>query len=75
MRELITLCGGRVVNTRQKARYIIGDSNRTLEDKFYLTPFWVLDSITQMQIMKVNKYMYPLPDGKSASQPLPLERN
>ncbi|KAM7342186.1 microcephalin isoform 2-T2 [Cochliomyia hominivorax] len=75
MRELIVLCGGRVVNTRQKARYIIGDSNRTLEDKFYLTPFWILDSITQMQIQKVNKYMYPLPDGKSASQPLILEQN
>ncbi|XP_065368282.1 microcephalin isoform X2 [Calliphora vicina] len=75
MRELITLCGGRIVNARQKARYIIGDANRNLEDKFYLTPYWVLDSITQMQLMKVNKYMYPLPYGRSASQPLPLNRN
>ncbi|XP_037814580.1 microcephalin isoform X2 [Lucilia sericata] len=76
MCELIKLCGGRVVNARQKARYIIGDANRTLEDKFYLTPYWVLDSITQMQLMKIQKYMYPLPDARSAaSQPLPVERN
>ncbi|XP_046809821.1 microcephalin isoform X2 [Lucilia cuprina] len=76
MCELIKLCGGRVVNARQKARYIIGDANRTLEDKFYLTPYWVLDSITQMQLMKIQKYMYPLPDATTASsQPLPVKRN
>lgn len=75
MRDLIILCGGRIVNGRQKARYIIGDSNRTLKDKIYLTPYWVLDSITQMQLMKVHKYMYPLPDGKSASEPLSLASN
>ena len=64
MRELIVLCGGRVVNNRQKARYIIGDSNQNLPDKLYLTPYWVLDSITKMQLMKINKYIHPLANDK-----------
>lgn len=66
-----------MVPSRQKARYIIGDANCNLEDKFYLTPYWILDSITQMQVMKINnKYTYPLPGGeKPATQLMAFEKN
>uniref|UniRef100_A0A0A1WJW7 Microcephalin n=1 Tax=Zeugodacus cucurbitae TaxID=28588 RepID=A0A0A1WJW7_ZEUCU len=58
LKELIELCGGKVVEHRKRARYILGDPHKTLEDKVYVTPFWVLDSITHMQVMRQQKYAY-----------------
>ncbi|XP_073848643.1 microcephalin isoform X2 [Musca autumnalis] len=66
--ELITLCGGRLVLSRDKARYIIGDTNPSLPDKVYVTPYWVLDSISQMQIVKIQKYICPRPGDE---KPIP----
>uniref|UniRef100_A0A1I8PTK2 BRCT domain-containing protein n=1 Tax=Stomoxys calcitrans TaxID=35570 RepID=A0A1I8PTK2_STOCA len=64
--ELITLCGGRLALSRNKARYIIGDTSHTLPDKTYVTPYWILDSITQMQLMKIHKYLCPKPNERPA---------
>ncbi|XP_014093561.2 microcephalin isoform X1 [Bactrocera oleae] len=58
LKELIELCGGKVVDHRKRAKYILGDPHKTLEDKVYVTPFWVLDSITHMQVMRQQKYTY-----------------
>ncbi|XP_012154800.1 uncharacterized protein LOC101449922 isoform X2 [Ceratitis capitata] len=58
LKELIELCGGKVVDHRKRAKYILGDPHRTLEEKVYVTPFWVLDSITHMQVMRHQKYAY-----------------
>ncbi|XP_055917218.1 uncharacterized protein LOC129949657 isoform X2 [Eupeodes corollae] len=57
--ELVTLCAGRVVETRKRAKYIIGDSspNPTLTDKIYLQPQWILDSISNNSIQRINKYI------------------
>ncbi|XP_061396759.1 uncharacterized protein LOC133332375 [Musca vetustissima] len=66
--ELITLCGGRLALSRNKAKYIIGDTNQSLEDKIYVTPYWILDSISQMQIMKIQKYLCVKPGEE---MPLP----
>lgn len=55
--ELIELCGGKITDQRRRAKYILGDANRILEDKSYITPFWILDSITHMQLQKLNKYI------------------
>lgn len=47
-----------MVDHRKRAKYILGDPHKTLEDKVYVTPFWVLDSITHMQVMRQQKYTY-----------------
>uniref|UniRef100_A0A0K8W2B9 Microcephalin n=2 Tax=Bactrocera latifrons TaxID=174628 RepID=A0A0K8W2B9_BACLA len=71
LKELIELCGGKVVDHRKRAKYILGDPHKTLEDKVYVTPFWVLDSITHMQVMRQQKYTYVTTTVVKAQPPLP----
>ncbi|XP_039953021.1 uncharacterized protein LOC120769998 [Bactrocera tryoni] len=71
LKELIELCGGKVVDHRKRAKYILGDPHKTLEDKVYVTPFWVLDSITHMQVMRQQKYTYVTNTVVKAQPPLP----
>ncbi|BFG04956.1 uncharacterized protein DMAD_03805 [Drosophila madeirensis] len=57
MKELLLLGGAKLTENRFKAKYIIGDKRRAVDDRVYLTPYWVLDSITSMQIQKFGKYL------------------
>ncbi|XP_022222732.2 uncharacterized protein LOC111074311 [Drosophila obscura] len=57
MKELLLLGGARLTENRFKAKYIIGDKRRVVDERLYLTPYWVLDSITSMQIQKFGKYL------------------
>ncbi|XP_033235089.1 microcephalin [Drosophila pseudoobscura] len=57
MKELLLLGGAKMTENRFKAKYIIGDKRRVVDDRIYLTPYWVLDSITAMQIQKFGKYL------------------
>ncbi|XP_075169855.1 microcephalin isoform X2 [Haematobia irritans] len=81
MCELIKLCGGRLVHSRNNARYIIGDTTQTVPDKIYVTPYWILDSISQMQIMKIQKYLCqrsdepPPPGSPAAAAPKGITQN
>jgi len=57
MKELLLLGGATLTENRFKAKYIIGDKRRAEDDRVYLDPFWVLDSITNMQIQKFGRYL------------------
>ncbi|XP_043064197.1 uncharacterized protein LOC108093749 [Drosophila ficusphila] len=57
MKELLLLGGATLTENRFKAKYIIGDKRRVEDDRIYLDPYWVLDSITNMQIQKFGKYL------------------
>ncbi|XP_017011003.3 LOW QUALITY PROTEIN: microcephalin [Drosophila takahashii] len=57
MKELLLLGGATLTENRFKAKYIIGDKRRAEDERVYLDPFWVLDSITNMQIQKFGKYL------------------
>ncbi|KAI9577834.1 uncharacterized protein LOC119641320 [Glossina fuscipes] len=72
IKELITICGGKVSGSRSKARYIIGSpacnfgeippkellQQQQNGEKCYVSPFWILDSITEMQVLKLQKYAF-----------------
>ncbi|XP_053966804.1 uncharacterized protein LOC128868574 [Anastrepha ludens] len=70
LKELIVLCGGKMVDHRKRAKYIIGGAHGALEGKVYVNPFWVLDSITHMQVMRQQKYAYA--SNPIAKPPTPL---
>ncbi|KAH8275121.1 hypothetical protein KR026_000131 [Drosophila bipectinata] len=57
MKELLLLGGGKLTENRFKAKYIIGDKRRAEDERIYLSPYWVLDSITNMQIQRFGKYL------------------
>ncbi|KAH8371690.1 hypothetical protein KR093_008515 [Drosophila rubida] len=57
IKELLLLGGAKITENRYKAKFIVGDKRRAEDDRVYLTPAWVLDSITAMQIQKFSKYL------------------
>ncbi|EDV56412.2 microcephalin [Drosophila erecta] len=57
MKELLLLGGATLTENRFKAKYVIGDKRRAVDDRIYLDPYWVLDSITNMQIQRFGKYL------------------
>ncbi|XP_030375220.1 uncharacterized protein LOC115624604 isoform X2 [Scaptodrosophila lebanonensis] len=57
MKELLLLGGATLTENRYKAKYVIGDKRRAEDDRIYLSPYWVLDSISAMQIQKFGKYI------------------
>ncbi|XP_017069258.1 microcephalin [Drosophila eugracilis] len=57
MKELLILGGATLTENRFKAKYVIGDKRRAEDERIYLDAFWVLDSITCMQIQKFGKYL------------------
>ncbi|EDW90867.2 uncharacterized protein LOC6530217 [Drosophila yakuba] len=57
MKELLLLGGATLTENRFKAKYVIGDKRRAVDDRIYLDPYWVLDSITNMQIQRFSKYL------------------
>lgn len=61
VRELIKLCGGKVLGTRDKARYIVGGPATHVELQLIISPLWVLDSITAMEVLKFNDYITKTP--------------
>ena len=67
------LGGGKVTDCRKKATYILGDVTRTHINKVYVTPYWILDSLTQMQLLSTNKYNSPTSFGQKALPPQVLE--
>ncbi|KAH8402351.1 hypothetical protein KR009_011524 [Drosophila setifemur] len=79
MKELLLLGGATLTENRFKAKYIIGDIRRAEDDRVYLSPFWVLDSITNMQIQRFGKYLMKnaiiTPDGIKYSDPKEHEKD
>lgn len=61
VRELIKICGGRVMGTRDRARYIVGGPATHVELQLIISPLWILDSITVMELMKFNDYIIKTP--------------
>lgn len=57
MKELLLLGAAKLTENRFKAKYVIGDKRRAEDDRIYLAPEWVLDSITNMQIQRFGKYL------------------
>ncbi|XP_016985850.1 uncharacterized protein LOC108049237 [Drosophila rhopaloa] len=57
MKELLLLGGATLTENRFKAKYVIGDKRRAEDERIYLDPYWVLDSITNMQIQRFGKYL------------------
>ncbi|XP_020800941.1 uncharacterized protein LOC110178232 [Drosophila serrata] len=57
IKELLLLGGAKLTENRFKAKYVIGDKRRAEDDRLYLSPLWVLDSITNMQIQKFGRYL------------------
>ncbi|KAH8301396.1 hypothetical protein KR059_001999 [Drosophila kikkawai] len=57
MKELLLLGGAKLTENRFKAKYVIGDKRRVEDERLYLSPYWVLDSITNMQIQRFGKYL------------------
>lgn len=49
--------GAKLTENRYKAKFIVGDKRRAEDDRVYLSPLWVLDSITAMQVQKFGKYL------------------
>lgn len=61
LKELITLCHGRVIQNERLARYIICESYQTHIDSqkcVQLHPNWILDSISAGKIQALSKYIY-----------------
>ncbi|ALC40736.1 MCPH1, partial [Drosophila busckii] len=56
VKELLLLGSAKLTENRYKAKFIIGDKRRAEDDRIYLSPVWVLDSITAMQVQKFGKY-------------------
>ncbi|XP_023176535.2 microcephalin isoform X2 [Drosophila hydei] len=57
IKELLLLGGAKLTENRYKAKFIVGDKRRAEDDRVYLSPLWVLDSITAMQVQKFGKYL------------------
>lgn len=60
LKELLTLCYGKVVQNQSKARYIISEHYRTDLDNtesLLLHPNWILDSISIGKVAKPAKYI------------------
>ncbi|EDW01520.1 GH20404 [Drosophila grimshawi] len=57
IKELLLLGGAKLTENRYKAKFIVGDKRRADDDRIYLSPIWVLDSITSMQVQKFGKYL------------------
>lgn len=46
LKELYTMCGGRVTNSRSDAKYIVSDKFKKNLNQVCLHSDWILDSIT-----------------------------
>ncbi|XP_064540434.1 microcephalin isoform X2 [Drosophila montana] len=57
IKELLLLGGAKLTENRYKAKFIVGDKRRAEDDRIYLSPLWVLDSISAMQVQKFGKYL------------------
>lgn len=49
--------GAKLTENRYKAKFIVGDKRRAEDDRIYLSPLWVLDSISAMQVQRFGKYL------------------
>ncbi|KRG04118.1 microcephalin isoform X2 [Drosophila mojavensis] len=57
IKELLLLGGAKLTENRYKAKFIVGDKRRAEDDRIYLSPLWVLDSISAMQVQRFGKYL------------------
>lgn len=60
VKELILLCGGRLTDSKRRARFIIGKFYDNNFNGLCLDMTWVLDSISISKIKKTNKYLLKL---------------
>lgn len=57
IKELILLCGGRLTDSKRRARYIIGKYYDKHFNGICLDMAWILDSISISKIKKIDKYL------------------
>lgn len=64
--ELYTMCGGRVTNSRQAAKYIITDKCKDKVSQRCLHSDWILDSITAANCKSLSNYILKLEPQQGA---------
>ncbi|CAG2194173.1 MCPH1 [Mytilus edulis] len=64
--NLLKLCGARVTNSQNKASIYLG--HEFLPDKICVNPVWVLDCITQQQLLNVDRYLLGRPKRESSPE-------
>lgn len=57
MPELITLCSGKVTNSRTRAAYILGEYVKDNFDGKCVMPNWILDSISEARMKDIRQYI------------------
>lgn len=60
LRELYTMCGGRVTNNRLTAKYIITDKYLENVNQRCIHSAWILDSITDASCKNLSSYILKL---------------
>ncbi|XP_063412281.1 microcephalin-like [Mytilus trossulus] len=64
--NLLKLCGARITNSQNKASIYLG--HEFLPDKICVNPVWVLDCITQQQLLNVDRYLLGRPKRESSPE-------
>ncbi|CAC5362019.1 MCPH1 [Mytilus coruscus] len=64
--NLLKLCGARVINSQNKASIYLG--HEFLPDKICVNPVWILDCITQQQLLNVDRYLLGRPKRESSPE-------
>lgn len=64
LEELVTLCKGKIVKTKSRARLIIGEYVNS-ENTICLLENWILDSIMFNEKMDYDKYVINRPNSPS----------
>lgn len=57
IKELINLCSGKLTDNRRLAKYFINEKCKTNPNAISVNHLWILDSITNNKLKKVNKYL------------------
>lgn len=60
LKELYTMCGGRVTNNRLTAKYVITDKYKDNVNQRCLHSDWILDSITAASCKNMSSYILKL---------------
>lgn len=67
LKELILLCSGKLTENRRRAKYFVGERYTANPNSICVNQLWILDSITDNKLKKVNKYLLKDNDENVAS--------
>ncbi|XP_039271269.2 microcephalin-like [Styela clava] len=59
LRELVSLCGGRIVGSSRRASVCVGNPGRTVKDIPVVNETWVLDCVSENCLLPMEKYLIP----------------